>query len=89
MLRIIEACEITNTVCQLQEGSLLGAVKLENILPWERDCDIAVLSSQFNNLTDYLEKNPIEKLKISKYFTFLFLFLRRYNYQTVEIYSIE
>ena len=83
LVRILEACEITNTVCQLQEGSLLGAVKLENILPWERDCDIAVLSSQFNNLTDYLEKNPIEKLKISKYFTFLFLFLRRYLDKTV------
>ena len=62
----MEACEITNTICQLQEGSLLGAVKLENILPWERDCDIAVLSSHFSNLTDYLEKNPIGKLKISK-----------------------
>ena len=32
LVRIIEACEITNTICQLQEGSLLGAVKLENIL---------------------------------------------------------
>ena len=78
MVRIIEACEITNTVCQLQEGSLLGAVKLENILPWERDCDIAVLSSQFNNLTSYLERNPIEKLKISKHFTFLLLLLTRH-----------
>ena len=71
LVRIIEACETTNTVCQLQEGSLLGAVKLENILPWERDCDIAVLSSQFNNLTRYLENNPIGKLKISKFFTLL------------------
>ena len=68
LVRLMDACEITNTICQLQEGSLLGAVKLENILPWERDCDIAVLSSQFNNLTNYLEKHPIKKLKISKIF---------------------
>ena len=67
LIKVVEACEKTQTICQLQEGSLLGAVKLENILPWERDCDISVLSSQFNNLTNYLEKHPIGKLKISKY----------------------
>ena len=76
LVKIIDACEKTNTLCQLQEGSLLGAVKLENILPWERDCDISVLSSQFNNLTQYLEKNPIGKLKISikKMFSFQIVF---------------
>ena len=61
---LMDACEKTNTLCQLQEGTLLGAVKLENILPWERDCDISVLSSQFNNLTNFLEKNSIGKLQI-------------------------
>ena len=66
LVRLMDACEKTNTLCQLQEGTLLGAVKLENILPWERDCDISVLSSQFNNLTNFLEKNSIGKLQISK-----------------------
>ena len=65
LVRLMDACEKTNTLCQLQEGTLLGAVKLENILPWERDCDISVLSSQFNNLTNFLEKNSIGKLQIS------------------------
>ena len=65
LLKLMDACEKTNTLCQLQEGTLLGAVKLETILPWERDCDISVLSSQFNNLTNYLEKYPIGKLQIS------------------------
>ena len=65
LVKVIDACNKTNTLCQLQEGSLLGAVKLENILPWERDCDISILSSQFNNLTNYLLKNPVGKLKIS------------------------
>ena len=65
LVQLVDACEKTNTLCQLQEGTLLGAVKLENILPWERDCDISVLSSQFNNLTNFLEKNSIGKLQIS------------------------
>ena len=67
LLRVMDACEKTNSICQLEEGSLLGAVKLGTILPWERDCDIAVFSSHFSNLTNYLESNPIgRKLKISK-----------------------
>ena len=88
LVKIIDACEKTNTLCQLQEGSLLGAVKLENILPWERDCDISVLSSQFNNLTQYLEKNPIGKLKISikKMFSFqiVFCFVININFKVSQ-----
>ncbi len=34
--------------CELQEGSLLGAVKLGQVLPWERDADLAFLSANFS-----------------------------------------
>ena len=48
----------------MQEGTLLGAVKLSSILPWERDADVAILSSQFQTLINRLQRKPIGKLKI-------------------------
>ena len=48
------------------QGSLLGAVKLSSILPWERDADIAVLSSHFHQVINLHQRNPIGKLKICK-----------------------
>ncbi|XP_060078794.1 uncharacterized protein LOC132558269 [Ylistrum balloti] len=50
---IMNACAETGVICELQEGTLLGAVKLQKILPWERDADITFLTanySQFQNL---------------------------------------
>ncbi len=46
----------------------IGGVKLNNILPLERDADLEVLSSDFNDLTHYLgQMRPaIGKIKISK-----------------------
>ena len=39
-------------------------MKLSNILPWERDADVAVLSSDFENLVNYLKGNTEGKLKL-------------------------
>ena len=39
-------------------------MKLSNILPWERDADVAVLSSDFENLVHYLKGNTEGKLKL-------------------------
>ena len=64
---VFSICDSINAKCQLQEGSLLGAVKLSNILPWERDADIAVLSSHFEKLMLYLKGNTLGKLKIRKF----------------------
>ncbi|XP_043205709.1 fukutin-related protein-like [Amphibalanus amphitrite] len=48
LLRLIHAvlddCERTGALCELQEGTLLGAVKFGSVLPWERDADIAFSS---------------------------------------------
>lgn len=60
-------CDQVGAQCQLQEGSLLGAVKLSSILPWERDADIAILSSDFHQVINWHAKNPIGKLKIFSY----------------------
>ena len=67
---VFSICDSINAKCQLQEGSLLGAVKLSNILPWERDADIAVLSSHFEKLMLYLKGNTLGKLKIRKFLLF-------------------
>ena len=47
---IMSTCEQYHIVCELQEGTLLGAVKLGKALPWERDGDVTFLSSNFSSL---------------------------------------
>ncbi len=47
---IMNTCEKNHILCELQEGSLLGAVKLNKVLPWERDGDITFLSSNYTAL---------------------------------------
>ncbi|XP_060587391.1 uncharacterized protein LOC132742901 isoform X2 [Ruditapes philippinarum] len=37
---IMQKCEETGTICELQEGTGLGAVKLGKILPWDIDYDL-------------------------------------------------
>ncbi|XP_022798874.1 uncharacterized protein LOC111336948 [Stylophora pistillata] len=44
---VMEQCERNNITCELQEGTLLGAVKFNKVLPWERDADIAFLTADF------------------------------------------
>ena len=42
-----QQCVENNIEYEFQDGTLLGAVKLENILPWEKDADITILSNDF------------------------------------------
>ena len=64
---LFQLCDQTKSMCQLQEGSLLGAVKFSSILPWERDADIAILSADFHKVVNLHKKKPIGKMKICKY----------------------
>ena len=41
---VMTSCEKANLTCELQEGTVLGAVKLNAVLPWERDADVTFLS---------------------------------------------
>ena len=47
---IMEQCRRNSVSCELQEGTLLGAVKLNKVLPWERDADITFLTADFPKL---------------------------------------
>lgn len=47
---VMAECERSNVVCELQEGTLLGAIKLNKVLPWERDADITFLTSDYDKL---------------------------------------
>ena len=47
---VMEQCDRNNATCELQEGTLLGAVKLNKVLPWERDADITFLTADFPKL---------------------------------------
>lgn len=47
---VMKQCRMNNVSCELQEGTLLGAVKLNKVLPWERDADITFLTADFPKL---------------------------------------
>lgn len=47
---VMEQCRMNNITCEIQEGTLLGAVKLNKVLPWERDADITFLTVDFPKL---------------------------------------
>lgn len=40
--RVLKICTKFGAQCELSEGTLLGAVKFNGILPWEKDADIIV-----------------------------------------------
>ena len=47
---VMKQCGLHNITCELQEGTLLGAVKLNKVLPWERDADITFVTADFPKL---------------------------------------
>ncbi|KAG7171360.1 Fukutin-related protein-like 3, partial [Homarus americanus] len=47
---LMDTCEAHGLLCELQEGTLLGAVKLEGVMPWERDADITFHTKNFTAL---------------------------------------
>ncbi|XP_067947171.1 uncharacterized protein [Watersipora subatra] len=49
-------CKEAGCLCELQEGTLLGAVKFNGILPWERDADVTFHSSNFTAIGKLSEK---------------------------------
>lgn len=61
-----------NITCEVEEGTLMGIVKFNNVLPWERDADITFLSHQFpliKRLKDFISKrgfrlNVVEEAKL-------------------------
>lgn len=52
---IMSECEKAGLFCELQEGTLLGAVKFNKVLPWERDADLTFLTA---NYTAFKELGP-------------------------------
>ncbi|XP_069128941.1 uncharacterized protein [Argopecten irradians] len=43
-------CEQINASCQLNAGTILGAVKMYNVIPWEADADINYWCNDFQKL---------------------------------------
>ena len=44
---IMEVCNIAGLYCEPSSGTLLGLIKFENALPWERDSDIRIIAENF------------------------------------------
>ena len=55
---VMATCEDDGIICELQEGTALGAVKLNKILPWERDADITLLTANFSAFQKLAAKLP-------------------------------
>ncbi|KAK3597103.1 hypothetical protein CHS0354_021210 [Potamilus streckersoni] len=51
ILFVMRTCEEEGIICELQEGTALGAVKFNKILPWERDGDLAFLTSNYSTFS--------------------------------------
>jgi hypothetical protein len=49
---IMSECDSSNAICELQEGTLLGAIKFNKVLPWERDADITFLTSDYDKIKE-------------------------------------
>ncbi|XP_063435505.1 uncharacterized protein LOC134716438 [Mytilus trossulus] len=47
---IMKTCEENDIICEADGGTVLGAVKFYKVLPWEKDADFRVLSSNFSSL---------------------------------------
>ena len=59
IIYVMGLCKEYEIVCELEEGTLLGVMKFNHILPWERDADISFLSSEFHKIEKL--KNKITK----------------------------
>ena len=70
---ILGFCEANNIICELQEGTLLGAVKFEKVLPWERDGDLTFLTTNFSALQRIVEDAQKAGYKVCGLYTELFL----------------
>ena len=57
---ILRKCENAGLICELQEGTALGAVKLSKTLPWERDADLTFLTANYTGFqkleTEFLKE---------------------------------
>ncbi len=63
-----DACDRTGSACQVSEGTLLGAAKLQDVLPWEVDSDFNVRADDFASLVSALEEDKSLSVKTSESF---------------------
>lgn len=47
---LMDTCDAHGLLCELQEGTLLGAVKLNGVMPWERDADVTFHTKNYTAL---------------------------------------
>ena len=47
---ILAQCEKNNIFCEMSDGTVVGIIKFNNVLPWERDADLSILSSEFHKM---------------------------------------
>lgn len=55
----------SNTNYTIIGGTLLGCIRHEGLIPWDRDADIAVLNKTFKEILEILK--PLEKYNITSY----------------------
>ncbi|OWF51093.1 hypothetical protein KP79_PYT00767 [Mizuhopecten yessoensis] len=56
---VMSTCAEMGIFCELAEGTVLGAVKFQNVLPWERDADIGILRANYTKFRSLSKKVSI------------------------------
>lgn len=64
--RIIYVFKLLNLSFWAECGTLLGAVRYNKILPWDEDCDLGILKSDEEILTNNIEVFKQHKLRIQR-----------------------
>jgi len=49
-------CVEYNAICEIDAGTLMGAIKMNKVLPWDIDADLIFTSSQYNILKTFNKK---------------------------------
>ncbi|XP_064109369.1 uncharacterized protein LOC135217433 [Macrobrachium nipponense] len=49
---LMDTCDAHGLLCELQEGTLMGAVKTGGVMPWEKDADITFHTNNFTALAE-------------------------------------
>lgn len=50
---LMKTCEDNDIICEYESGTLLGSVKFNKVLPWERDADISFLTANYSQLVKF------------------------------------
>ena len=65
---VVKKLDENNIKYWLEGGSLLGAIRHGDIIPWDNDIDIGVMDNDFEKVKNLFKNSTYKNKKINKYF---------------------